>query len=181
MNICKKFTDEEVLKLAIKNASQTHGGVDIVQIACELGIEVISITECDPYFNAAIKYYPEEKKFQISVNDSHSRNRVRFSIAHEIAHYVLHKNQIIKEGMMTRSSDENEIEEQADNLAGKILIPDELLDEFTRRNNILKEKEITKDQLSWMSSHFRVSYIVAAIRLRNLGYKVPYISFSYVA
>ena len=177
----KNLTVEEVLRLAISTTSQTHGGVDIVQIACELGIEVVSTNDCDPFFNAAIKYFPNENKFQITVNESQSRNRVRFSIAHEIAHYVLHKDQIINQGMMTRSSDENENERQADEFAGQLLIPDELLNDFTEKNNISKEKEVTKVQLSWLANHFRVSYIVAAIRLRNLGYIVPYISNSYVA
>ena len=179
----KNFDVEEVIKLSIRSQRQAHGGgVDIVWIACELGIEVVSTKECDPLFNAAIKYYPGSNKFEILVNDSHSRNRVRFSIAHEIAHYVLHRDRIIDQGIVTRSDlEDEEIEKAADDLAGRLLMPDELLEECIQRNNISKTKEITKEQLSWVANHFRVSYIVAAIRLRNSGYIVPYISFSYLA
>lgn len=178
----KTLNVDEVLKLAIQTERQSLGGVDIVKIANQLGIEVNSSNECDSFFNASIEYFPEEKKFKILVNDSHSRNRVRFSIAHEIAHFILHKDQIINEKTMTRSNQENEaIEKEADELAGRLLIPDELLEEFVNKNNIQKEKEITKDQLGWISNHFRVSIVVAVIRLRKLGYTVPYISFSYMA
>lgn len=177
----KNFSVEEVLKLALHSTNQAHGGVDIVRLGCDLGIEVVSTNDCDSFFNAAIKFYPEESKFQILVNDSHSRNRIRFSIAHEIAHYILHKERIVAEGMMTRSTQEDEeTEKEADELAGRLLIPDELLDNFLTRNSISKEKEVTREQLSWVASHFRVSYVVAAIRLRNSGFKVPYISFSYM-
>lgn len=179
MNV--KLSIENILELATRKAKHTHGGVDIVQIAKELGIEVVAISDCDPLFNAAIKYLPEENRFQIEVNDSHSRNRVRFSIAHEIAHFILHKDRIVNEGMLSRSTQpEENIEKQADDLAGRLLIPDDVLEEFLKNNNVTKELEITTDQISWISNHFRVSIIVAAIRLRNFGYSVPYISFSYV-
>ena len=74
--------------------------------------------------------------YSIQVNGDHHPNRQRFTIAHEIAHIVLHKH-LIGEGITTnglyRSGLSNTVEWAANRAAGNILMPrakiKELLDQ----------------------------------------------------
>jgi Zn-dependent peptidase ImmA (M78 family) len=68
--------------------------------------------------------------FFIIVNRNHSETRQRFTIAHEIAHYILHRNQIgdgIKDDWKYRSRVSDADEGAANKLASEILIPADLL------------------------------------------------------
>lgn len=64
--------------------------------------------------------------FRIVVNALDPEQRQRFTAAHEIAHYVLHRD-LIGEGVVDnalyRSNLRDDYERQADSLAAKILLP----------------------------------------------------------
>lgn len=103
--------------------------------------------------------------FVITVNERHSETRKRFTIAHEIAHYVLHRDKIgdgILDDGLYRSSKGGDIERQANNYAASILMPGPLVGSCWR--NGLR----TPIQLAEV---FRVSPSVAEIRIRELGLK----------
>lgn len=85
-----------------------------------------------------------EDKFRILVNANHSPNRQRFTIAHELGHYMLHRHLIgkgIEDNRAYRSSldgayQNREIgptqETQANKFAVGLLMPDHLLEEVRR-------------------------------------------------
>ena len=64
-------------------------------------------------------------------------NRLRFSLAHELGHYVLHQeryqnsgvsdSESLKEGLNHHSGDKREIEQEANEFAGRLLVPIEVL------------------------------------------------------
>ncbi len=173
----------EAVELAIK-CKLFDGSVDIINLASRLGINVYGSDE-DEDFNAEITHLPNNDKFEILVNTKHSLNRQRFSIAHELAHFILHQDRIKKYGSLQRSFNESapsfdpEIEKQADELAEELLIPLYMLKEDF--SEVFKENDITPIvQIQEISRRFKVSLIVVAIRLRKLGCNVPYVSFSYV-
>lgn len=69
---------------------------------------------------------------------SHSQlNRLRFSLAHELGHYVLHKDRYesenitdfdrLKDWLNYHSGDKDEIEHEANEFAGRLLVPIEVL------------------------------------------------------
>lgn len=110
----------------------------------------------------------------ISVNLTDSAVRRRFTIAHELAHYVLHRNKDSKlyahrdlnNDQETRSS----IEQEANYFAANILMPEKLV-----KNRV---EEIRKD--TWgnvsgselvkeIADDFVVSESAADVRLRQLG------------
>lgn len=70
-------------------------------------------------------------KFEIGVNSKHSLTRQRFSMAHEFAHYQLHREQLQKysegETILFRSDERNITEIQANRFASLILMPEELV------------------------------------------------------
>lgn len=70
-----------------------------------------------------------ESGFRIFVNEKDSPRRRRFTIAHEVAHFLLHRNLIgdgitdENEGEMYRSNLRNEYEIEANHLASDIIMP----------------------------------------------------------
>src|SRR3546814_15171584 len=73
-----------------------------------------------------------ESGFAIYVNGSHPRVRRRFSIAHEIAHFALHRNLIgdgVTDDAMYSSNLSSAVEVQANRLAADILMPWHLIRE----------------------------------------------------
>lgn len=69
--------------------------------------------------------------YEIGIHRSHPRNRQRFSMAHEYAHYQLHRNDIstLPEGekILHRGGERNRREIQANSFASQILMPDSVV------------------------------------------------------
>jgi len=158
------------------------GSIDTIKLAYRLGIEVYGDEEAED-FNAEITHLPGPNRFEIVVNTKHSLTRQRFSIAHEIAHFVLHRDRIEKYGSLRRGRDatdpgfDAEIEKEADELAEELLMPEILLKE--KFPEAFSQVWLTLELIQRIAHQLKVSVVVAAVRLRNLGRKVPYISFSY--
>lgn len=69
--------------------------------------------------------------FQIKVNKFENPKRQRFTVAHEIAHYLLHRDQIkstVYDNILYRSSLSNKLEAEANRLAAQIIMPAALLE-----------------------------------------------------
>ncbi|OJF97605.1 ImmA/IrrE family metallo-endopeptidase [Pararhizobium antarcticum] len=102
--------------------------INVVGLANRLGIKVY---EADWPSTISGKIQKDREKgghsgFAIFVNKSHSRNRRRFTIAHEVAHFVLHEDLIgdgVFDDALYRSGLPNKIEQQANGLAADILMP----------------------------------------------------------
>ena len=174
---------DEILRLALE-CKQDDDSIDIIQLASKAGIDVYGNEDSDD-FNAEITHISSQNKFEILVNTNHSLNRQRFSIAHELAHFVLHQDQIKKYGSLKRANDRPDstyfpdIEKEADEFGGELLIPEKILRDnfseiFNKRGDSLPFQKIQE-----ISLKFKVSILVAAIRLRQLGLNIPYISYSY--
>jgi Zn-dependent peptidase ImmA (M78 family) len=99
--------------------------------------------------------------FRIVANVADPVPRQRFTIAHEISHYVLHRD-LIGEGVvdnaMYRSALSDEYERQADSFAAQILLPGDAVREAYR----------TTRSYSGLAAIFGVSTAAARIRLKEL-------------
>lgn len=108
-----------------------------------------------------------DNRFEISVNSKHHPNRQRFSMAHEYAHYLLHRGKIdtMHEGerILHRNGDRNSIEYQANTFAAELLMPEALV----RRAFRLSHGSLTKMALELGVSKDSLKY-----RLSDLGYGV---------
>lgn len=100
----------------------------------------------------------------ITVNRTHSETRRRFTIAHEIAHFVLHRDLIgdgIFDNGLYRSATLGErIEQQANRYAATILMP---------RTQVRAAWEAGNHTREQLAAAFQVSPAVAEIRMRELG------------
>ncbi|TXJ31270.1 ImmA/IrrE family metallo-endopeptidase [Brachyspira aalborgi] len=133
--------------------------VRITAITEEYGIDVYNSSMSRNISGAIIK---ECDKYVIYVNDKHPKNRQRFTIAHEIAHYILHKEKIgdnLTDNAMYRSKLSNVFERQANILASEILMPVNFVMQFIEENKSVSE----------MASLFKVSEGAMRIRLRQGG------------
>lgn len=102
--------------------------VDIVAIARSLGLRVVRHSGVN--FWGAI--YKEEGRYVIGVNAHHHRVRQRFSVAHELAHFLKHR-ELIGEGLFEEALYRGvvigiEMEREANRLAGDFLIPKAMLE-----------------------------------------------------
>ena len=102
--------------------------------------------------------------YVISVNRHDSARRQRFTVAHEIAHYLLHRDQIgqgITDDALYRSSLSDSREAEANRLAADILMPRGAI-----ATAVAKIGAVERDELvAKMADEFGVSEIAMRIRL----------------
>lgn len=113
---------------------QQAAPVEVVKIAEALGMRVwelqnLPATVSGKLFKDPINGGPSQ--YSIGVNAVESFTRKRFTVAHEIAHFILHRNRITTElvdDTMYRSSLVSSAEEvQANRLAADIIMPFQLI------------------------------------------------------
>ena len=103
-------------------------------------------------------------KYEIGVNSKHSQTRQKFSMAHEYAHYRLHRDNLsaLAEGerILHRSDDWNSIEQQANSFAAEILMPEDHFREEIKR---------TGGDIAQLADRCGVSALALRYRAKNLG------------
>src|ERR1700761_3903199 len=107
---------------------QTTPPVDVVKIAHELGLKVYRVRDFAPDVSGMIKKDEArggESGFAIYVNAAHAEVRRRFTIAHEIAHFVLHETMIgdgvVEDALLRADGLSSSVERQANAMAADIL------------------------------------------------------------
>jgi len=103
----------------------------------------------------------------IAVNVSDSAARKRFTIAHELAHFILHKKEGEAIYAHRDAGQSNEIERQANTFASNILMPKPLVLDVLSGIARGAHPSVMVDRVSYC---FAVSADAAAVRLSQLGY-----------
>ena len=107
--------------------------VQTVKIANALGIKVYKVPGWPSDLSGMVKKNSDSAGgYDIFVNADHPETRRRFTIAHEIAHVILHPHLIgdgITDDALLRSGLSNAVEAQANRMAADILMPREKLNE----------------------------------------------------
>ncbi len=122
-----KISPQEIIEKYSREAP-----VNLAGIANELGVTLLE-ENLGTQVAGMIKKDPEKggkSGFVIYVNSSDNPRRQRFTIAHELAHFMLHRELIgdgIQEDALYRGGFTDEIEKQANRLAASILMPFKLL------------------------------------------------------
>lgn len=158
----RERTDSHLTAVEVISAYQKAAPVDVHAIARALGIDVVIDRALPDDISGKIEAIGSTGRYRVTVNGKHSPTRQRFTIAHEIAHYVLHRSLIgdgIVDDAMYRSKQGNEIERQANSYAATILMPAPLVREKYRAG-------VTS--YAEMANIFDVSSEVARIRMREL-------------
>ena len=158
-------------KLANKYSS-TKISVDVKQVAKKLNIE---LRETSFKRNISGILYIEKGKGVIGYNKNESEVRQRFTIAHEIGHYLLHRldREIFyeKEFKLYRNSKsstgEEEMEREANAFAAALLMPkDRLQKEIEKIHfDFVSDKD---EMLEKLAKSFKVSNQAMMYRILNL-------------
>lgn len=109
-------------------------------------------------------------RYKITLNKYHSETRKRFTLAHELAHLILHQDYLkehkIEDRILFRKNGEhNEIEREANEFAAKLLMPE---DSFS------KAISSGKNTIEKLASYFNVSLAAVKYRAFRLGYIKEY-------
>lgn len=157
----------ENLPAEIRETIQAHQEVYPVKlstIATALGLSVKAATLPVGISGEIRPSIGNPNKFIIKVNRHDSDRRQRFTVAHEIGHYLLHKDQIgsgIEDDVLYRSSLSDRREAEANRMAADILMPMELIDAALERAEALGIEDVA----SYLADEFEVSETAMKIRL----------------
>lgn len=109
----------------------------------------------------------ENGDFVIRINRHEAKHRQRFTLAHEIAHYLLHRDKIVAEGgwsenVLLRSGQPASVEYEANRLASDLIIPSQQLAAATADYSGPMTSEIIED----LARRFGVSTAAMEIKLQ---------------
>jgi len=141
-----------------------HFYVDPTEIARGYGIEVIGMPGLEGGVNGLIR--KENGKVEILYDLTMHPNRQRFTIAHELGHFVkghLRDRPLFRDPSKNFNLDNYDIHEvEANNFAANLLMPKEKIDFLLYNEGITSIAE--------MAGLLRVSEAAMTYRLRNMGY-----------
>lgn len=135
--------------LAIIKKYQREVPVKLGAIAGELGLSV-KVSTLSSGVSGEIKKV--KSGYEVRVNKHEIKERQRFTLAHEISHYLLHEDLIgdgISDTILYRSSLSDTLEAQANRLAADILMPVDIvaakLVEYSSESEVQRYEKIAKD------------------------------------
>lgn len=150
LNLVKKYSDEYPVKVG--------------ELAQVLGLDVLR-SVLQPKISGLIQPSKSAKSgFEIKVNKFEAPERQRFTLAHEIAHFLLHRDDIgdgITDSIMYRSNLTSRKEAEANRLAADIIMPSALVREEFRKSGGIKNEAVAFE----LAERFRVSLPAMKIRL----------------
>ena len=171
MNITEKMTKEE---LDIYNKYSNSFPFPLVAFAKDLDIQVCSAVMPNEMSGAISK---ENNKYIIYLNEAHNSNRMRFTLAHELAHYFNDKDFLDQNGQIEdlnkqtnkklfrvesdcipKDKDMVQWDIKANKFAAELLMPEEKFIEVWKKLSSLEE----------VAEYFKVSIEAAKIRASNL-------------
>lgn len=138
--------------------------VRVGEMARALGLEVIR-SPLPPKVSGLIEPSPTSPSgFQIRVNKYEVPERQRFTVAHEIAHYLLHQDSIgagVVDTIMYRSNLTSRKETEANRLAADIVMPAQGVARELERRGGYRDAEIAEE----LANLFKVSTPAMKVRL----------------
>lgn len=136
--------------------------VRVGALAQELGLKV-SVAALPLNISGSIQPDPDGQGYIIKVNRFESKERQRFTIAHEIAHFLLHRDFIksgVVDSILYRSKLSSRAEAEANRLAADIVMPSQQVREALSTLSLSTDSQ----GISSLADHFQVSKQAMAIR-----------------
>lgn len=150
-----------------------------IEKACEkLGIMLLEVKFENDNISGAIIKNDENSEWKIYVNETDSVRRKRFTVAHELGHYiscvcesftkkiihskggVLRDTSLMKKEEFLSDEERARAEYEANEIASRLLM----------RGNLVESQLEMKKNVEEMAEYFAVSESAMTIRLLNLGY-----------
>lgn len=148
--------------------------VDVDTLAAQEGISIRKETLED---NVSGMLVIKDEQSVIVVNTSHHTNRQRFTIAHELGHYFLHRNfsnvffdeslLFFRDETSAQGTKFQEIEANA--FAAELLMPEQILRKKLSQESLDALDDVEQSALGQLASELQVSCQALTIRLTRLG------------
>ena len=156
---------EDIIELAKKNGHIEGYQVDIEKI---INNHKDLVLRKDDKLKSTVSGYLKfkEGKWELGVNSNHHVKRQRFTMAHEFAHFVLHRDErgtFEDEEIYFRKGNDSSIEFKADEFAAALLMPESLFKKAIIEDGI---KKITE-----LAELFNVSTLAIKHRAQSLNFK----------
>lgn len=138
--------------------------VKLGALAKELGIQV-KLSSLP--MNCSGLIHKVGNEYEIKVNRHETRERQRFTLAHELAHFLLHrhivdsKDEGIKDDVLYRSGEAKQIEYEANRLAADLIMPKNEIRKRLSRKGLQLSEELIEN----LANEFGVSKAAMEIRV----------------
>jgi len=144
-----------------KKAGISTTPLDVERLVFSLGIRLNSVP-LDDEISGHLAL--TEQGWAITVNSLHHPKRQRFTVAHELGHYMLHRRkcQEFTDKKLFRGVDQNPMETEANTYAADLLMPADHFKDFIT---------ITSNKIDAIASYFGVSALAVRVRAKTLGFK----------
>ncbi len=156
-------TSDKLLEFAIGKRIKTSP-LDVYGLsnALDIIIKDKKFEEDKKDFSGILYKNSNTKKWIILVNRDHHPNRKRYTIAHELGHWCLHKHQksLFEDKIFFRGGNSEKSEWQANDFASEILMPE---------NDFRAKIESGINEVEDLAREFQVSTIALRIRVKKLG------------
>lgn len=154
---------DSILENAQKKGLFTKNALDIESLIKSMeGIDLV-YTEMTGGLSGSLQNV--DGTWIMKINSKHHKNRQRFTIAHELGHYLMHKdkNSLFEDTTFFRGAQNNAMEFAANEFASSILMP---------QNSIKKLLDSNIRELADLADEFNVSPSAMKYRLEKLGYNL---------
>jgi IrrE N-terminal-like domain len=145
----------------LQRAGVKHEPVSLRDVVSALNLEVVESTGEPFSCEAALR--PVGDSHRITVSGASGERRRRFTIAHEIGHFVLHPGRLAPERGGAVNEAWQEQEREADQFAAELLMPEDLVREAVA---------VHGEDAGRLADRFDVSRRAMQSRLRGLGFAV---------
>jgi len=135
--------------------------LDVEAIAKKFGIR-IEYVSLENDLSGILYKDEEDDSWVMQVNEDHHPNRQRYTIAHELGHFCLHRHLSLRfeDKIFFRGGEANKPEWQANDFASAILMPEQKFREKVRSGMTTVDK---------LAKEFQVSTLALRIRAKTLG------------
>ncbi len=175
----RKKQIKEIVESLLEQHGVRQAPVDVKKLARAMDIQ-IKLDEVDDELSGFLFRDKKAGRAVIGVNKSQHENRQRFTIAHELGHYVLHEGETVHldytRSAVTvnlrnsaSSTGESDDEREANFFAAEILMPSRFLEKDLQGKDLdlLGEDD---SLLEGLAKKYKVSTRALTFRLTNLGY-----------
>jgi Zn-dependent peptidase ImmA (M78 family) len=167
---------QELVEKVLRENSVDRPPVPVERIAKALGIQILH----QKYEEADVSgfLYRDATRAIIGVNRTHHSNRKRFTIAHEIGHFLLHKGNFkevhvdrafqvkLRNDLSSQGTDFEEVEANA--YAAELLLPSSFIREDLAEMGAVDIED--EESIKTLARRYKVSPQTLVFRLANLGY-----------
>lgn len=154
----------DILAKAKESGFYINNALQIEKLISTFDDIVIQYEDMEASKSGALSY--SNDKWIMIINSKHNPKRQRFTMAHELGHYMLHrgKNTEFVDATFFRSNDMDSIEYNANEFASRLLMPEDTL------RKLIDEEKIKN--IGELASSFNVSSAAMKYRVISLGYKI---------